>query len=115
VTAISDAPWGGHRRAHALYRAGGDQPRLVGGQPTEQRGRYEHQQPGDEDLAAPEQVASPAAEQQQPAERHGVGVDHPLQVRSGETERVLDVRQRDSDDRQIKRDHQLSRGDDNQR
>jgi hypothetical protein len=43
--------------------------------------QHEDQQAGDEDPASLGQVAGPAAEQQQPAERHRVGVDHPLQVR----------------------------------
>ena len=37
--------------------------------------------PGDEHLAAAEQVPGPAAEQQQPAEGQRVGVDHPFQAR----------------------------------
>jgi hypothetical protein len=104
VTAISDSAVG----------AGGDQPGLAGGQPAEQRGEREHEQPGDEDPAASQQVAGPAAEQQQPAERHRVGVHHPLQVRPGKAERGLDVRQRDHDDGQVEHDHQLRRGDDGQ-
>jgi len=58
------------------------------------------------------QVAGPAAEQQQPAERHRVGVDHPFQVRPGEPERLLDMRQGHVDDGQVERDHQLGGGDD---
>ena len=42
--------------------------------------------PGEEQAAAPEPVAEPAAEQQEPAEHQGVGADHPLQVLLGETE-----------------------------
>jgi hypothetical protein len=98
----------------ALHRAGGDQPGLAGGQPAEQRGQREDQQPGDQDPAAPQQVAGPSAEQQQPAERHRVGVHDPLQVRPGEAERGLDVRQRDDDDGQVEHDHQLGRRDDGQ-
>jgi hypothetical protein len=43
----------GHRPADALQGAGGEQPRLVGGEPAEQRGRREDQDAGDEDPAAP--------------------------------------------------------------
>src|SRR5262250_2753789 len=48
--------------------------------------------------AAAEQVAGPAAEQQQPAEGQRVGVDHPLQARPGKAQRPLDMRQGDVDD-----------------
>ena len=96
VTAISDSAVGAAIAAPAPCTArGGDQPGLAGGEPAEQRRQDEDQQPGEEDPAAFEQVAGPAAEQQQPAERHGVGVDHPRQVRPGKAERGLDVRQGD--------------------
>src|SRR5271156_295077 len=45
--------------------------------------------------AAAEDVARPAAQQQQPAEGQRVPVHHPRQVGRGEVQAVLDMRQRD--------------------
>ena len=78
-----------------------------GGEPADQRGGGEQQQPGDEHLAAAEQVPGPAAEQQQPAEGQRVGVDHPFQAGPGKAERPLDVRQGDVDDGRVQHHHQL--------
>ena len=80
------------RGAGPLHRPGGQQPGLGGGEAAEQRGQRKHDDAGDEDPAPPEDVAGPAAEQQQPAEGQRVGVDHPLQPGAREAERVLDVR-----------------------
>jgi hypothetical protein len=44
----------GHRAADALLDAGGEQPRLVGGEPAEQRRPGQDQDAGDEDPAAPQ-------------------------------------------------------------
>ena len=95
------------RGACALDGAGREQPRLGGGEPARQRSRREQQQPGYEHLAAAEQVPGPAGQQQQPAEGQRVGVDHPFQAGAGKAERVLDVRQRDVDDRRVQQHHQL--------
>ena len=115
VVVISDSAVGGDDRgAGALDRAGRQQPGLGGGEPAGQRGGGEQQQPGDEHLAAAEQVPGPAAEQQQPAEGQRVGVDHPFQAGAGEAERALDVRQRDVDDGRVEHHHQLRGGDDQQ-
>ena len=62
------------------------------------------------DLPA-EQVGQPAAEQQQAAERQGVGGDHPLPVHGGEVQRPLRGRQRDVHHRQIQHHHQLGQAD----
>ena len=116
VTAISDSAVGAAIAAPApcTARAAISQAWSVASPPSSEASD-EDQQPGDEDPAAPEQVAGPAAEQQQPAERHRVGVDHPLQVGPGEAERGLDVRQGDGDDGQVEHDHELGRRDDGQR
>jgi len=54
VTAISDSAVGATIAAPAPCTApSGDQPHLVGSQPAEQRGEREHEQPVDEDPAAP--------------------------------------------------------------
>ena len=105
---------GDDRGADALHRAGGEQPGLRGGEPAEQRGQREQDHPGDEHPPASEDVAGPAAEQQQAAEGQGVGVDHPLQAGAGEPERALDVGQRDVHDRGVQYHHQLRGGDDDQ-
>ena len=105
---------GDDRGADALHRAGREQPGLRGGEPAEQRGQREQDDAGDEDPAPAEDVAGPAAEQQQAAEGQGVGVDHPFQAGAGEAERALDVGQRDVHDRRVQHHHQLRGGDDDQ-
>ena len=105
----------GQRAADALDDPGGEQPRLVGGEAAGQRGEREQGDARDEDPAPSEQVAHPPAEQQQAAEGERVGVDDPLQVRPGEVQRVLDVRQRDVDDGRVEHDHQLRGRDDHER
>ncbi len=102
------------RTAHALQGARGQQPGLGVGETAEQRGDREQDDPGDEDPLAAEDVAGPAAEQQQAAEGQRVGVDDPLQAGAGEAERGLDVRQRDVDDGGVQHHHELRGGDDQQ-
>ena len=102
------------RGAGTLDGAGREQPRLGGGEPASQRSRREQQQPGDEHLAAAEQVPGPARQQQQPAEGQRVGVDHPFQAGAGKAERPLDVRQRHVDDGRVQHHHQLRGRDDEQ-
>src|SRR5207253_7102446 len=67
------------------------------------------------DLSPAEDVTGPAAEEQQPGEGQGVGVDDPLQVGAREAERVLNVWQRDVDDRRVEDHHQLRGGNDGER
>ncbi len=98
---------GGEGSADPLHHACGEQPELAGGKASDQRGDREQQDAGDEDPAAAQQVAGPAAEQQQPAERERVGVDDPLQVAAGEAERVLDVRQGHVHDGRVEHHHEL--------
>ena len=62
-----------------------------------------------EDSPLADQVAEPAGEQQQAAERDQVGVDDPGEVALGEAEVVLDRRQRDVHDRRVEDDHQHAR------
>ena len=65
--------------------------------------------------AAPsEQVTGSDAEQQQPAEREGVRVDHPFQAAAGESGCGLNVRQCDVDGGRVKHDHRLGGRDDRQ-
>jgi hypothetical protein len=70
--------------------------------------------PGDEDSASVQDVAGPAAEQQQAAEGERVGVDHPFQAGAGEAERLRDVGQGHVYDRRVEDHHQLRGGDDDQ-
>ena len=77
---------GAERAADALHEARGDQHLRARCQPAQQRGEREHGQAGEEDLAAADQVAEPAGEQQQAAERDQVRVDDPGQAGGGEAE-----------------------------
>ena len=115
VVVISDSAAGATMaRADALQRPGAEQPRLGGGEPAEQRGRREQDDAGDEDPAPAQDVAGPAAEQQQAAEGQRVGVDDPLQARAGEAQCVLDVGECDVDDGRVEHHHELRGGDDDE-
>ena len=103
---------GGDRGADALQDARADHHRLVLGEPAEQRGDREHGDADDEHPAAAEDVAEPAAEQQQAAEGERVGVHHPRQAAPAEAEVGLDVGQRDVHDGAVEHDHQLGAADD---
>ena len=77
------------------------------GEPAGQRRAREHEQAGDEDEAAAEQVGHPAAEQQEAAVGEDVAVDDPLQTLLAEAEVVLDRRQGDVEDRSVEDVHEL--------
>ena len=66
------------------------------------------------DALAAEQVAHPAREQQQPAERDQVRVDDPRQPGLREAEIDLDGRQRDVDDRHVDDDQEKTRAEHDQ-
>ncbi len=97
--------------ADALESACGEQLAGVLGEPAEQGGEREEQHAEDEDAPSAEDVAGPAAEQQQPAEGERVGADHPGQAGGGEVQGALDVRQRDVHDGDVQDHHELARGD----
>ena len=106
---------GRHRAADALDEPGGDQHPRAGGQAAGERGEDEHRDAGEEHPLAAEQVAEPAAEQQQAAERDQVGVHDPAQAAGGEAEVGLDRGQRDGHDRAVEDDHQGRRAQDDER
>ena len=83
-----------------------------GREPARERGGREQAEPGQEHAAAAEQIAHPAAEQQEAAERERVGVDDPLEAVGGEAEIGLDGGQRDVHDRDVEDDHELRDGED---
>ena len=98
------------RGADALDGADRDEHLRRGREAAGQRGGREQAEPGEEDAAAAEQVARPAAEQQQAAERERVGVDDPLEAVGGEPEIGLDRGQGDVHDRDVEDDHELRDG-----
>ena len=63
--------------------------------------------PTDEQAPVTEQVAEPAAEQQEPAEREQVGVHHPGERGLREAQIRPDRRQGDVHDRRVEDDHQV--------
>ena len=101
--------------ADALQEAGADQHALARRDAAQQRGDREDRQAGEEHALAADQVAEPAGEQQQAAERDQERVDDPGQVALAEVEVVLDRGQRDVHDRRVEHDHQLRQADDDQR
>ncbi|CAM5695981.1 hypothetical protein STENM223S_03482 [Streptomyces tendae] len=62
-----------------------------------------------EDVAPAEDVAGPAAEEQQSAEGQGVGADHPGEIGGAELQGILDVRERDVHNRRVEYDHEFDR------
>jgi hypothetical protein len=68
---------GAERAAGALEEAGGDEHLLGLSHAAQDRREREHDQAGDEHALAADEVADPAGEQQQAAERDEVGVDDP--------------------------------------
>ena len=96
-------PWSG---------AGGDQHLEVLRGAAEGGGAGEADQADEEDRLAAEQVGYAAAEQQQAAERQGVGGDDPLPVVVGEAEVLLRGGQRDVHDGRVQDDHELGEADD---
>ncbi|MGY2875643.1 hypothetical protein ACVW00_002833 [Marmoricola sp. URHA0025 HA25] len=85
-------PWDGARS---------DQPGLVLGQATGQRGQCEQRHADHEHASTTQVVGQASAEEQEAAEGQRVGVHHPGQVGLGEVERLADRGQRDVDDRGI--------------
>jgi hypothetical protein len=76
-------------------------------QAADERRAGEHDQPGDEDAAAPEEVGRAAAEKQEAAVGEDVAVDDPLQALLAEVEVALDRRQGDVQDRGVQHVHEL--------
>ena len=98
---------GGHdRRPDALESAGPDQSAGRPGEPADERGESEEQEPDHEDAAASEQVSGAAAEQEQAGEGERVGADHPLQPLLREAEFGLDRGQRDDHDVRVEDHHE---------
>lgn len=60
-------------------------------------------------------VAYPAAQQEQAAEGERVGAQYPGEVGGAEVEGGLDMRERDVHDRRVEDDHELACGDDGER
>ena len=107
-----DRERGGHdqRRPHTHRRAHRDH--LIGGVCDEgaEAGQPEDRDAGLECTLAPEAVAERAEDEQQTGEDEQVGVDHPLQLRGGGVELVLQRRQGDVEDRVVEPDdHQAQR------
>ena len=96
-----------HRRAEALNGARRDQRRLGPRQAGEERGEREHDEPGEKDPPAPEQVGRAAAEEQEAPEHERVGADDPLQVLLREPEVDLDRGQCHVHDCDVQDDHEL--------
>src|SRR3982074_3628470 len=82
-------------RARATSSTPADGARTPASEATGQRGDGEQGDAGQEHPAAAEDVAGPAAEQQQAAERERVPVQHPGQAGRGEVQPGLDMRKRD--------------------
>ena len=91
-------PWSG---------AGGHEPLGRLRQPAEERGEREDGDAAEEQPAAAEDVAEPAAEQQQAAEGEGEGVQHPGEGSRAEAQVGVDLGERDVHDRRVEDEHQL--------
>ena len=104
------------RGADALEEASADQDALSSARRrTAPRRRVNSDHAEQEHALATEQVAEPAGQQQEAAERDEERVDDPGEVALGEVEVVLDRGQRDVHDRRVEHDHQLRQADDDER
>ena len=101
-----------HGSERALQRPSADEHAEALRGAADGRRAGEAQQPGDERPFAAEQVGDAPAEQQQAAEREGVGGDHPLAVVVGEVELLLGRWERDVHDRHVEHHQQLGDADD---
>ena len=81
------------------------QHRVRPGKAGEERRCGQNNETDAEDAPRPEVICQPPAEQKQTTESDHVRVEDPLQARVAETECLLDVRQRDPDDRRV-HDHE---------
>jgi hypothetical protein len=99
---------GDDRAANALDGAGRDQQPLSRRHAARDRRRGEDRDAGQEQLPLAEQVAQPAAEQQEAAEGEQVGVHDPGERGLGEPEVVADRGQGDVHDRHVDDDHQVA-------
>ena len=99
----------GHRgAAETLHRAADDEPGRGRRQAAGHGGDGEEHRAAEEDPLVAQQVAEPAAQQQEAAEGQQVGVDDPGQRRLAEAEVVADRRQRDVHDALVEHDHQVA-------
>ena len=113
VVVSSDSAAGASMRGErALQRPSADEHAEALRGPAEGGRAGEAQQPADERPFAAEQVGDAPAEQQQAAEREGVGGDHPLAVVVGEAELLLGRWERDVHDRHVEHHQQLGDADD---
>ena len=85
----------------ALDEPRADEHRLREREAAQDRGADKDRQAHQEDALAAEEVADPAREKKEAAERDQVRVDDPRQPRLRETQVSLDRRQRDVDDRHV--------------
>ena len=100
------SPW--TRRAMTQHRPVRGQPRRPGGHREDDDPEAEHAQ-------ATEEIAGPAAGEQQPTEGQRVEAGDPVEVRRGNVQRPLHARQRHVDDGVVEDQHELCRRDDQQR
>ena len=98
----------------ALNGPGDDQPCRRLGETAHERRQGEQGQTGDEDPPAPEDVAGPGPEQEQPPEGKHVGVLHPRQPGGREVQGLMDGGQGGDDHRSVQDRHELGGKDDRQ-
>ena len=95
------------RGAHPLQGPGRKEHPPGDGQPAEQGAQGEDGNAGQECPAPAEEVTGPSPQQEEATEREQVGVQDPGEVTPREPEALLDVWERDVDDRRVQDHHQL--------
>ncbi len=106
---------GGHdRAADALHGACADEHLLRRRESACSRSKREQGDAEQEQPSVAEDVAQPAAEQQEPTEGDQVRIDDPRERLLGEPEILLNRRQRNADDRHIEDDHQVAEAENQQ-
>jgi hypothetical protein len=107
---------GGHDGgAQPLDGARADEELLRAGDAARERREREERHAEHEQAPVAEQVAEPAAEEQEAPERQEVGVHHPGERRLGEAEILADRRQRDVHDRRVEHDHEVAHAEHDER
>jgi hypothetical protein len=101
--------------AETLHRARRDELPLGAGETAGERRDREEADPREEKPAMTEQVAEPASQQKEAAERQQVCVHDPCERLLREPEVVADRRERDVHDRPVEDDHQIAEAEDEER
>jgi hypothetical protein len=99
----------GQGGSRALQAAPGDQNGRGWRQPADERRKPEHREAAQEDATPARDVGNSSAQQEKTAQRDGVGVHHPLQIRLRKAHVAVDARERDTYHEPVHHDDEVHR------